>query len=91
MVEMLFHRLKHGYLFTFPLTNFDVLTKAVDFYLTESNECFAYSALKGATPKEVFTGKWNPEKIVEIQKNNNAAKSKRIEFNRSKRCLPCLA
>lgn len=91
MVEMLFHRLKHRYLFTIPLTNFDVLTKAADFYLTESNECIPHSALKGATPKEVFTGKWNHEKIEEIQSNSTAAKSKRIESNRSKRCLPCLA
>ncbi len=91
MVEMLFHRLKHRYLFTIPLSNFDVLTKAADFYLTESNECIPHSALKGATPKEVFTGKWNHEKIEEIQNNSTAARSKRIESNRSKRCLPCLA
>ena len=44
MVQMLFHRLKHRYLFTIPLTNFDVLTKAADFYLGESNECFPHGS-----------------------------------------------
>ncbi len=38
MVEMLFCRLKYRYLFIIPLTNFDVLTKAVGFNLNESNE-----------------------------------------------------
>ena len=35
MVEMLFHRLKHRYLFTIPLTSIEVLSKSVDFFLTE--------------------------------------------------------
>jgi hypothetical protein len=50
MIEMLFHRLKHPYLFTIPLTNIVVLSKAADFLLTESNDKIPHAALRGATP-----------------------------------------
>ena len=50
---MLFHRLKHRHLFTIPLTNFEALVKAVDFYFTDSNITIPHSALKGATPEEM--------------------------------------
>jgi hypothetical protein len=42
MVEMLFHRMKHRYLFTILLSNFDSLVKGTDFYLTESNTCIPH-------------------------------------------------
>ncbi len=37
MVEMLFHRMKHRYLFTILLSNFDSLVKGSDFYLTDGS------------------------------------------------------
>ncbi|MEI8027691.1 MAG: DDE-type integrase/transposase/recombinase, partial [Pseudomonadota bacterium] len=58
MVEMLFHRMKHRYLFTIFLSNFESLVKATDFYLNESNTYIPHSALKGATPEEIITGSW---------------------------------
>ena len=59
MIEMLFHRLKHRHLFTIPLTNFVVLVKAVDFYLTDSNIFIPQSALDGATPEEAMRTRTN--------------------------------
>jgi len=47
MIEMLFHRLKHRYLFTIQLTNFTAVEQGVNFFLTESNTCIPHSALKG--------------------------------------------
>ena len=91
MVEMLFLRLKHRYLFTIPLTNFAAVENGVDFYLTESNTCIPHSALKGATPEEVITGRWTQEKILEMQKKLATARLARIQSNKSQRCLPCLA
>ncbi len=91
MVEMLFLRLKHRYLFTIPLTNFAAVEKGVDFYLTESNTCIPHSALKGATPEEVMTGRWTQEKIVAMNAKIADARLARIESNKRLRCQPCLA
>jgi transposase InsO family protein len=91
MIEMLFHRLKHRYLFTIPLTNFEALKKGADFYLTESNTRIPQTVLKGATPEEAITGTWNSEQIDRIQAKVIDARMKRIEFNQRLRCQPCLA
>ena len=55
-----------------PLTNFEVLVKAVDFYFTDSNIIIPHSALKGATPEEIFTGIWTLEKIKQINERITA-------------------
>jgi hypothetical protein len=78
-------------LFNISLTNFEALVKGVDFYLTESNTRIPHQALKGATPKEAITGRWDHQKINEMKNKIIDAKTKRIEANRSTRCLPCLA
>ena len=91
MVEMLFHRMKHRYLFTILLSNFDSLVKGSDFYLTESNTCIPHSALKGATPEEIITGSWTEEKKMELKEKIIAARQLRIETNKAVRCTPCLA
>jgi len=67
VIEMVFLRLKHHFLFTIPLTNIAALTKGVDFYLTESNNCMPHSALMGATPEESITGKWPQEKMMAMK------------------------
>ena len=45
VVEVLFHRMKHRYLFTTIFSNFGSLVKGTDFYLNESNTCLSHSAL----------------------------------------------
>jgi transposase InsO family protein len=91
MVEMLFHRMKHRYLFTILLSNFESLVKGADFYLYESNTCIPHSALKGATPEEIITGRWTEEKKMELKEKIIAARQLRIETNKAIRCTPCLA
>ncbi len=91
MIEMLFQRMKHRYLFTIPLTNFAALERGVDFFLTESNTCIPHAALRGATPEESITGKWNDEKIAEIKTRLNQARTARITTNQLLQCSPCLA
>ena len=91
MIEMLFHRLKHRYLFTIPLTNFDALVNGVDFFLTETNTCIPHSALRGATPEEAITGQWTDTKVAELKTRMSTARAERVTFNRSRRCGPCLA
>ncbi len=75
MIEMLFHRLKHRYLFTIPLTNIVVLSKAANFFITESNDRIPHAALRRATPLEMITGRRGEdqrnllkEKIIEAKK-----------------------
>jgi putative transposase len=91
MVEMLFHRMKHRYLFTILLSNFESLVKGADFYLYESNTCIPHSALKGATPEEIITGSWTEEKKMELKEKIIAARLSRVETNKAIRCTPCLA
>ena len=91
MVEMLFHRMKHLYLYTIVLSNFESLVKGADFYLHESNTRIPHSALKGATPEEVITGKWTEDRITELKEKIVAARKLRLETNRAVRCTPCLA
>jgi len=86
MIEMLFLRLKHHFLFTIPLTNIRALTNRVDFYLTESNICMPHSALMGATPEEAITGKSTHDKMMAIKEKVLAARLSRIESNTSRRC-----
>ncbi len=91
MVEMFFHRMKHLYLYTIVLSNFESLVKGADFYLHESNTCIPHSALKGATPEEVITGKWTEDRITEFKEKIVAAIKLRLETNRAVHCTPCLA
>ena len=91
MVEMLFHRMKHLYLYRIVLSNFESLVKGADFYLYESNTCIPHSALKGAIPEEVITGKCSEDRITELKEKIVAARKIRLETNRAVRCTPRLA
>ena len=91
MIEMLFHRLKHRYLFTIPLTNFEAPEKAVNFYLPENNGAIPHSALKRATSEESITGRWDDNKINDHREKIVQARSARIDTNLSLQCTPCLA
>ena len=91
MIEMLFHRLKHRYLFTIPLTNIVVLSKAADFFLTESNDKIPHAALRGATPLEMITGRWGEDQLNLLKEKIIEAKKQRCETNKAQRCGPCPA
>jgi transposase InsO family protein len=91
MIEMLFHRLKHRHLFNILLDSFQAVVDGVFFYLTESNDNMPHSALKGATPREAITGKWDESKIAQLREQIITAKQVRADTNRSRRCHPCQA
>lgn len=91
MIEALFLRLKHRYLFTFPLTNFEALEKGAEFFFTESNTVIPHSALGGATPEEIISGKWNEEKIEELKNQIKTARILRRRINLALKCPVCLA
>jgi transposase InsO family protein len=91
MIEMLFYRLKHRHLFNISLGSLQAVVDGVYFYLTDSNDNMAHSAINGATPREAITGKWDKNKIAQIQEKIITAKQARTDANRSRRCSPCLA
>ena len=92
MIEAVFHRLKHRHLFNVPLSSIDVIANEVDFYLSEANEKMPHSALKGATPLEAITGKWNEDRATELRKSVLKARQDRLEINRNlANCQVCLA
>ena len=50
MVEALFRRMKHGYLYLKTLSSEELLRKYTDFYVEQSNKVVPHSSLKGGTP-----------------------------------------
>ena len=91
MIEMLFHRLKHRYLFNIPLSNIQALETDVEYFVNETNAKIPHSALKGATPEEIITGKWTTADSQQLAVNGLAARVQRSVINRSSRCTPCVA
>ena len=89
MIEMLLNRLKHRYLLTIPLTNVVVLSKATDFFLTESNDKIPHAALRGATPLEMITGRWGEDQLNLLKEKIIDAKKLRCATNKTKKCGPC--
>ena len=53
-VEMLFHRMKHRYLYTILGSNCESLVKGTDFYLSKSNTCIPQSALQRQLRKKSY-------------------------------------
>ena len=90
MVEALFRSLKHGHLFLQDLFSIDVLEKHGSFYFQQHNEVMPHAAFKGATPEEVYLGKWNVMIEKAIPSELAAARKRRLEHNRSlERCSVC--
>ena len=89
MVEALFRRMKHGFLFFKTLSSEKLLKEHTNFYVEQSNMVVPHSSLKGGTPFEVFTGKWNLESIETLKEQYQISIQKRMETNRSSSCQLC--
>lgn len=88
LVESLFHRLKNKHLYFQNLSSFEVLVKQTDFYLNEANERIPLAVLRGATPLEVLSKKWNEERVENLKVRMINAKVERIT---SRRVIKCCA
>ena len=91
MIEALFLRTKHRYLYLKQLTSVQVLTDHVDRYLNDSNEKTPHGSLKGATPFEAFTGIWTTNKANDLAELARAARKTRVLVNQSLSCGGCPA
>lgn len=89
MVEALFRRMKHAYLYMQSLTTFNTLVSKTNYYLEEHNNHIPHSALSGATPIEIFLASWTEEKIDNIQNLYGEARRNRMIVNRSASCESC--
>ena len=74
--------------YNIDLKNLELLRDSTDFYLNEHNKIIPHSFLKGATPIEVYTGKWDEIEIY-IKSQLKKAKNERQFFNNSMKCSKC--
>ena len=89
LVEALFSRMKHAYLYMQSLTTFNILVSKTDYYLDEHNNHIPHSALSGAVPIEVFVESWTNEKIKLLRDLHAEAQKRRVKMNRSVYCGAC--
>ncbi len=91
MVEALFHRIKNRHLYFVNLKDLETLQKETDFIINEFNNHVPHSALAGATPLQVVSGRWNEKKRANLKEDTQKARKQRIQINRNLHCGTCLA
>ena len=89
MIEALFLRAKHRYLYLKQLTSLEVLTGHADTYFHDSNNIIPHGALNGATPFEAITGKWTERVKEDLSQLARESRTIRIETNRALTCQAC--
>jgi len=87
-IEAMFRSLKYNHLYNIDLKNNELLVRETDFYLQDHNDLIPHSALKGATPLEIYTDEWE-EKKDEFNNRLPKAKLDRQKFNKSLKCSKC--
>jgi len=89
MIEAFFRRLEHSWLFVHRLPTVDVVKKLTQNYVEDPNELIPHSALLGATPAEVFHGRWSEQDQSELDDRGRAARNARMKENRDAPCGQC--
>jgi transposase InsO family protein len=89
MIEAFFRRLKHAWLFVHPLPSLSAVTSLTAQYIHDHNELIPHSALAGATPAEVFHGRWSEEDREKLEVQGRAAGNARLQENREAGCGRC--
>ncbi|NRA64507.1 MAG: DDE-type integrase/transposase/recombinase [Pseudobacteriovorax sp.] len=91
MVEALFRRMKHSYLFKQSLSSLEVLQEKLQYYINESNFVIPQSVLGGATPSEIFEGRFGKQDLVQLADAHKEAIKIRIATNQNANCGICIA
>jgi len=91
MVEAFFRRLKHAWLFVHPLPDLESAARLTAQYVKDHNELIPHYALAGATPGEIFLGRWSPDTRTTIETSANEARASRAIENRSQICNQCIS
>jgi transposase InsO family protein len=89
MIEAFFKSLKHRYLFNQPFATIESLQEHVEFYVNQHNQVIPQDVLGGATPVEIFTGKWSEDVVDALKLRYLIAREARRATNLSLLCQPC--
>ena len=65
----------------------ETLRRLVDFYVEQHNAAIPHSAFEGQTPDEMYFGR--PSVVEKLRSRSEAARSARLEANRSPSCSAC--
>lgn len=87
MLEAFWRSLRHQWLYLHELDSLATVRKLVDFYVVEHNSVIPHAAFDGQTPDEIYFGR--PSIAPELPAHRRAARSARLELNRSRSCESC--
>jgi hypothetical protein len=89
VIEANFRSIKYNHLYNHHLYNIDTVRKHTDFYYPEQNSEMPHSAFNGATPEEMYYGRWTAEDGNALRCKTKSASEKRRVFHLSLRCPSC--
>jgi putative transposase len=86
MIESFFRTIKHRWLFMLSLDDIECVQKYVGEFIEDYNTLIPHSALRGATPLEMFLGSWLPAQIDELESAEEQATEVRRIANLNSEC-----
>lgn len=89
MIESFFRAIKHRWLFMLSLDDIECVRKYVGEFIEDYNTLIPHSALRGATPLEMYLGSWLPAQIDEFESAEEQAREERRIANLSSACGFC--
>lgn len=81
MIEAFFRSMKNNYLYNHRLLDIGPVEKLVSFYVDQHNMVIPHAAFRGATPYEMFTGKWHMQEELALRSKFRSAVSARVATN----------
>jgi transposase InsO family protein len=89
LIEALFLALKHRWLFLQSLDTLEQVIRYVEKYLLDHNNLIPRVALRGATPQEMFLGKWTTDDDLKLLQHSEQARQQRKVANLTFSCGAC--
>jgi transposase InsO family protein len=91
MIESFFRTIKHRWLFMLSLDDIECVRKNVGEFIEDYNTLIPHSALRGATPLEMYLGSWLPAQEDELERAEEQAREERRIANLNAACGVCPA
>jgi transposase-like protein len=91
VIESFFRTIKHRWPFMLSLDDLASVRKHVGEFIEDCNTLIPHSALRGATPLEMYLGNWLPAQMDELQHAERRDKVERRIANLSSACKFCPA
>ncbi len=87
MIGAFWRSLRHQWLYLHDLDSLATVRRLVDFYIAEHNAVIPHAAFDGQTPDEIYFDR--PSVASELSARRTAARSARLDLNRSRSCEVC--